>query len=373
MKKISAAVISAAMLGTFVSCGSSDKEQSKVKTIGIALPTQELERWNNDGEFLKNNFESAGYNVELIYSDNNSVKQNNDIGNMIDKGVDLLLVTPVDGDKLSDTLVSAKESDIPVVAYDRLIMDSDAVTYYISFDNYAVGKLQGKFVKEKLDLEGTAGPYNIEFVGGDAGDNNARFFFEGAYDALSSYINNGKLVIPSGMTNFIEVSTAGWSSDKAKNRLNTVINSYYSSGNGLDAVICANDSTALGAVQALEESYNDPSAPIVTGQDGDIANLKNIVDGTQSMTVYKNVQDEATVAFEICKLILDGETPAASLAKTLPVEVNFDSESYNNGVKYVQSYLLVPDVITKNDLQALVDTGNYKWDDKKIYLEAANS
>ena len=122
----------------------------------------------------------------------------------------------------------------------------------------------------------------------------------------------------------------------------------------------------------MASDYKGKNTPIITGQDGDVANLKNIVDGTQSMTVYKNVHDEAAVAFEVCRMLLDGDIPTSKLAGEFEnIKVNYDSESYNNGVRYIQSYLLVPNVITSENLQLLVDNGSYKWDSEKKYLESA--
>ena len=126
--------------------GSTEPETSGTQTVGIAMPTKSLERWNRDGDYLKAQFEAAGYNAQLKYSDNDSNQQNNDIQAMIADGVDVLIIAAIDGDTLSQTLVDAKSAGIPVIAYDRLIMNTDAVSYYVSFDNYTVGVLQGTFV-----------------------------------------------------------------------------------------------------------------------------------------------------------------------------------------------------------------------------------
>ena len=379
MKKALATMLSAAMLGTLVSCGNTKGEKkdtpqssnnSAGKTIGIAMPAQELERWNSDGQYLKEKFESAGYKVELKFSNNDATKQNNDIIGMIDDGIDLLLVAAVDGTRLAKTLESAQEKDIPVIAYDRLIEGSSAITYYITFDNYEVGKLQADFIKDALKVGSGAGPFNIELVAGDAADSNARYFFEGAYKELEDYINDGTLVVPSGKKTFERVATLAWSTENAKKDMLDNLKKNYSDGTTLDAVLCANDSTANGVVQAIESDYSGTNIPVITGQDGDIPNLKNIVDGKQAMTVYKNVRDEASVAFEVCKTLLNGDIPAAAFAKQLSVDVKYDSESYNNGVKYVQAYVLAPYVITADNLQLLVNTGMYKWDSSNKYLEA---
>ncbi len=391
MKKFLAVLSTLVMLGTMASCGNSsepstndssdnktttaaksddgkeEEASSGPKTVGIAMPTKSLERWNRDGEYLKAQFEDAGYKVELKYSDNKTEQQNNDIQSMIADKVDLLLIAAIDGESLSQTLADAKGADIPVIAYDRLIMNTDAVSYYVSFDNYTVGKLQGEFVRDTLKLDSEKGPFNIEFTAGDPADNNAGFFFNGAYDALEEYIKSGVLKVPSGKTKFEQVATPTWSTDKAFENMQNTLASYYSNGTQLDVALCSNDSTALGVAKAIDSDYSGSNTPIVTGQDGDIANLQNIVDGKQSMTVYKNVSDEAGVTLDVAKAILSGQTPDGSLS--LSAEAKYDTESYDNGVKVVPSYLLVPYVITKDSLDKLVDTGLYKWDSAHKYLE----
>ena len=382
-KRISAALLSLSMALSLAACGDSSStgasndskpaastDSSSAKTVGIAMPTKSLERWNRDGEYLKAQFEDAGYKVELKYSDNDTDQQNNDIQSMIADGVDLLMIAAIDGSTLSQTLDDAKKANIPVIAYDRLIMNTDAVSYYVSFDNYTVGKLQGEFVRDQLKLDSAEGPFNIEFTAGDPADNNAGFFFNGAYDALKSYIDEGKLVIPSGKKTFEQVATPSWSTDTALENMQNTLASYYSDGTVLDVALCSNDSTALGVAKAITSDYAGTNTPIVTGQDGDIANLRNIVDGIQTMTVYKNVNDEAGATVAVSKAILSGETPDAGLVSSLGAEASYDTESYNNGVKNVPSYLLVPYVITKDNLQKLVDTGLYKWDSDNKYLES---
>ncbi len=342
------------------------------KLIGISMPTKSLERWNRDGEYLKEQFEAAGYEVELTYSDNDSDQQNNDIANMIADGVDLLIIAAIDGDTLSVTLQDAADAGIPVISYDRLIMNTDAISYYVSFDNYQVGVLQGEFVVEALglDLDDTSVSYNIEFVGGDPADNNAGYFFNGAYDVLKPYIEAGILVVQSGKTTFAEIATPSWSTDTALENMQNTLASYYSDGTQLDVILASNDSTALGCAQALTTDYAGSNTVILTGQDGDVANLANIVDGLQTMTVYKNVSDEAGVTLVLAQAILNGETPAEDLLASLAVDAAYDVESYDNGTGIIPSYLLVPWVVTVDNLQDLVDTELYVWDGD--YLVAAD-
>lgn len=365
MKKILLAVLVAMLVITpmFAAGGNEKAPADKPKTVGIAMPTKSLERWNRDGSYLKEQFENAGYKVELTYSNNDVTQQNNDIDNLIAANVDILIVVAIDGESLTRVLAKAKDLNIPVIAYDRLIMNTDATSYYVSFDNYTVGTLQGQFVEKSLDLPNAGSKvYNIELTAGDPADNNARYFYQGAVDALQPYFEKGNLKIVSGQTSFEEVATPQWDPVKAMNRMQNILASYYSDGTILDVALCSNDSTSLGVAQAITSDYAGANKPFITGQDGDIANLRNIVDGVQSMTVYKNVMNEAVVTLALAKEILDGKTPGEEFVKSLPVACAYDTETYDNGVSVIPSYLLVPSVITKENLQDLVDTGLYAWD-----------
>jgi len=372
MKKIIAAVTSLVMLCGMTSCSSKDEKDEKngKKVVGLCMPSVDLERWNTDGEYLKNLFEKAGYEVKLVFSQNDATRQNNDILSILNDGVDLLLIAAVDGNALAKPLDDAMSKGIPVVAYDRLIMNTKAITYYVSFDNFEVGRLQGGYIRDALDLDNSPDSYSIEFVSGDSGDNNASIFFDGAKDVLDQYIKSGKLKVLSGKTTFEETAIKRWETENAENEMKKTLSKYYTDKQ-LDAVLCANDSTALGVIQAIESGYKGGNQPVITGQDGDIENLKKIIDGEQSMTVFKNVRDEASVAFEVSKRLLNGETPTGRLIDSLAVDVRYDTESYQNGAKYVQSYLLVPAVITKDNLQVMVNTGLYQWDANNKYIENA--
>ena len=377
MKKVLILVLALAMIVSLVACGGTKTETTSPDasaaptvaageggTIGIAMPTKSLERWNRDGTFLQEQFEAKGYQVELVYSDNDVNKQVNDIENLIADKVNLLVIAAVDGESLSTVLQTAADSKIPVIAYDRLIMNTDATSYYVSFDNYTVGKLQGQYVIDtlKLDVADTSKSYNIEFTAGDPADNNAGFFFNGAYDTLKPYIDAGILKIPSGQTKFEEVATASWKTENALNRMQNILASFYSGGTQLDVALCSNDSTALGVTQAITSDYKGANTVIITGQDGDEANLANIIDGKQSMTVYKAVANEAVVTVDLAIAILKGEAPDAGLITSAgwKFDCTYDTSSYNNNNKDVPSYLLVPLVVTKDNLQKeLVDTGYY--------------
>ncbi len=390
-KKLLAGLLAMAMAASLTACGSTGSDSSAADSsadssstgssadstastgqkIGISMPTQSLERWSRDGSYLEQQFKDAGYETEVTYSDNDSTRQVNDIQNMIADDVDLLIVAAIDGEALNTAMDDAAKAGIPVISYDRLILN-DAVSYYVSFDNYTVGKLQGEYIVDQLDLDNAGDKtYNLEITAGDPADNNATYFFNGAMDVLNPYIEDGTLVVPSGQTDFDSVATAQWNTDDAMERAQNVLSSYYADGTQLDAWLCSNDSTALGVAKAVTSDYKGSNSILITGQDGDEANLKNIVDGVQSMTVYKNVSDESIVTLELAKAMLNGDTIDASLIDKFGVEATYDTESYetSEGNK-CPSFLLVPNVITKDNLQDLVDTGLYEMDGD--YLKAVN-
>ena len=380
MKKFLALLLALVMTLSLVACGgdtpanNENTDNDGAQTVGISMPTKSLERWNRDGSYLKEQFEKAGYNVLLTYSDNDNNQQNNDIANMLAENIDLLIVAAIDGEALAQTLADAKDQNVPVIAYDRMITNSDAVNYYVSFDNYTVGVLQAQYVIDKLDLANAGDKtYNIEFTAGDPADNNAGFFYNGAYDTLKTYIDAGTLKIPSGKTTFEQVATPAWSTDTAMENFQNTLASYYSDGTVLDIALCSNDSTAMGVAKAITSDYAGSNTPLVTGQDGDIANLQNIVDGVQTMTVYKNVADEAGVTLVLAQALLAGETIDASLCDKFAVEAACNTTDYSNGTTAATSFLLVPYSIDAENLQLLVDTGNYAWDADNKYLVSTAS
>ncbi|MDO5423142.1 MAG: sugar ABC transporter substrate-binding protein [Eubacteriales bacterium] len=366
MKKKTVAILLTAMMAMSAMAIPASAEEG-TKKIGIAMPTQSLERWNRDGAYLDEQFKAAGYDTELVYSDNQIDRQVNDIQNMIADDVDLLVIAAIDGEALNTVLEEAAEKEIPVISYDRLIK-SDAVAYYVSFDNYTVGTLQGQYVVDTLDLDNAGdATYNIEFTAGDPADNNAGYFFNGAYDVLSPYIESGVLNVVSGQTDFDSVATPSWDTQTALERMQNILASYYADGTQLDVALCSNDSTALGVSQAIESDYAGDNTVLITGQDGDEANLANIVDGKQSMTVYKAVANEAVVTLDLAEAMLNGETVDGSLieASAWDFDCAYDTESYetSEGNK-CPSFLLVPTVVTTENLQeALVDPGYYTMDD----------
>ena len=320
--------------------------------VGVAMPTKDLQRWNQDGENMKAQLEAAGYTVDLQYAANDITTQVSQIENMIANGCEVLVIASIDGEALGTVLDQAKAADIPVIAYDRLIMNSDAVSYYATFDNWDVGVKQGEYIVEALDLENAGDKtYNIEFITGDPGDNNINFFFDGAISVLQPYLDAGTLVCPSGQTEKQAVATANWATDAAQARFENILASFYADGTQLDVVLASNDSTALGVANALASSYTG-EYPILTGQDCDVANAINLVNGAQSMSVFKDTRDLAAKTVEMVDALMKGTEP--------PIN---DTETYDNGTGIIPSYLCEPVVCTADNIQEiLIDSGYYTAD-----------
>ena len=343
MKKILAMLLVALLA---LSCTAALAEK-----VGVSMPTKDLQRWNQDGANMEAMLKEAGYEVDLQFASNDVKTQLDQVENMIAEGADVLVIAAIEGSSLGEALAMAKDEGIPVIAYDRLLMDSDGVSYYATFDNYMVGTVQGTFVKDALDLDNAEGPFNLEITAGDPGDNNARYFYQGAVDVLQPYIDEGKLVVVSGQTAFDDVATPLWATETAQSRAENILSSYYADGTNLDAWLCSNDSTAQGVVAALDANYNG-EWPIVTGQDCDIVSVKNMIAGKQSMSVFK---DTRTLAEQVVKMV--GQIIAGE-----EVDVN-DTETYDNNVIVVPSFLCEPVFADINNYEALlIDSGYYTAD-----------
>ena len=348
MKKIIAILLAVATLSTTAVFA-----KAKAK-IGVSMPTKDLQRWNQDGANMKAQLEKAGYQVDLQYAANDINTQVSQIENMITGKCKVLVIAAIDGSSLSNVLATAKKKKIQVIAYDRLIMDTDAVTYYATFDNYKVGTMQGDYLVDKLGLKSRSAsdPVYMEFFTGDPGDNNINFFFGGAMDVLKPYLDKGVIVCPSGQTAKAQAATLEWSTERAQSRMENLItsNGYGPKGTKLDAVYCSNDSTANGVTNALiSAGYTADNFPIITGQDCDKVSVKNMIAGTQAMSVFKDTRTLASKVVEMVDAIMKGSNP--------PIN---DTSTYDNGTGIIPSYLCEPVFGSKENYKSLlIDSGYY--------------
>ncbi|MNZ51957.1 Multiple sugar-binding periplasmic receptor ChvE precursor [compost metagenome] len=372
MKKTLALIVISALILVLAACGGSNSGNGSSKgandtgsansgsgkgSVGISMPTKSSERWVGDGANMKKEFESLGYSVDLQYAEDVIENQVSQIENMITKGVKVLVIAAIDGESLTDVLQKAADESIQVIAYDRLIKNSEHVSYYATFDNFKVGVLQASYLEEKLGLKDGKGPFNIELFAGSPDDNNAYFFFDGAMSVLQPYIDSGKLVVKSGQTSMEQVATLRWDGATAQSRMDNLLSANYSTDT-LHAVLSPYDGISIGIISSLKGigyGSGDKPMPIISGQDAELASIKSIIAGEQTSTVFKDTRELAKVAVGMAEAVLEGKE----------AQIN-DTETYNNGVKVVPSFLLEPVSVDKeNYKEILVDSGYYSEGDLK--------
>ncbi|MCX3059978.1 multiple monosaccharide ABC transporter substrate-binding protein [Streptomyces beihaiensis] len=355
---LAATAATATLALTLTACGQnskggSDEKTSSAKggTIGIAMPTKSSERWITDGKNIAKDLQSKGYKTKVVFGEDQPDEQVSQIENLITQGVKGLIIAAIDNKSLTNVLQQAHDAHIPVIAYDRLILDSKNVDYYASFDNEKVGELQANYIVDKLGLKQGKGPFNIELFAGSNDDNNTKYFFNGAMRVLDPYFKSKKLVVRSGQTKLNQVTTLRWDGATAQKRMDDILTKSYQSQK-VDAVLSPYDGISIGILSSLKsDNYGSKSKPlpVITGQDAELASVKSIIAGEQTQTVFKDSRKEAKVAATMLDDVLNGKKP----------QVN-DTKTYDNGAKVVPAELLKPVSVDKtNYKQVLVDGGYY--------------
>lgn len=299
-------------------------------TIGFSMDTLKEERWQRDRDLLVAKAEELGARVLVQAANGNDALQNEQAENLLTQGVDVLLVAPHNGKTAAVIVESAHRAGVPVIAYDRLINDSD-LDLYISFDNVGVGEMQGRYLAERRPK----GAYVL--IGGAPTDNNALLFRKGQMNILKPLVDKGDLRIVSDQ----------WAKDwQAVEALKITENALTRTGNAVDAVVASNDGLAGGAIQALAEQKLAGKV-LVSGQDAELAACQRIVAGTQSMTVYKPIKHLAHKAAEVA-LRLARKEPHGEATQPLP-----------NGKVDVPSILLKPVAVDRDNMAATVIADGY--------------
>lgn len=335
-------------------------------TVGVAMPTETSERWIADGDAVKSQLEEAGYDVDLQFANDDIPRQQQQLDQMITNGADILIVASIDGTALATQLENAASKGIPVIAYDRLINGTEDVDFYVTFDNYTVGVQQAQsllrglgFLDENNEDTGQADPKAIEVFAGSPDDNNTKFFYDGAIDTLQPYFDDGRITVPSGQIDMDTVSTLRWDQATAQKRMEDLLTSTYAGGSKpLDGVLAPYDGISRGIITALENagygSTIEGGLPILSGQDAEIASVKMIADGVQYATIFKDTRKLATQAVAAADSFAKGEEPEAN-----------DTETYDNGVKVVPSYLLESDIVVADNIASLLVDSGY-WTEEEV-------
>lgn len=303
--------------------------------IGVAMPQKTSENWVLAEQLFNDDLKAAGFQADVQFANGGVSEQQNQIQAMVTKGVKVLVVGAIDGSQLGNQLQAAKDAGITVIAYDRLITNTPNVDYYVAFDNFKVGVLQGTALLDGLKAKKPNGPYNIEIFAGSPDDNNAKVFYEGAMSVLQPKIDDGTLKVVSGQTSFEQVVTQGWKAENAQNRMDTLLAGSYTSAE-LDGVLSPNDTLGRAVITSVKAAGK--AIPVVTGQDSEVESVKSIMAGEQYSTIFKDTR----------ALVKETIAMVGQLQKGEAVTVN-DETSYNNGVKVVPANLLAPVIVTKDN------------------------
>jgi len=307
-------------------------------TIGVALPDKTSENWVLAGQLFTDGLEKAGFKADVQYApaSNTVAEQQNLIPAMVTNGAKVIIIGAKDGKQLATQVQAAKDAGAYVIAYDRLIENTEAVDYYVAFDNFKVGELQGQALLQGLEERKGEAPYNVELIAGSPDDANSTPFFEGAMSVIQPKIDDGTLKVVSGQTEIAQTATEGWLPENAQNRMDTILTSSYSGGTVIDGVLSPNDTLARAIITSVQQAGKP--VPVVTGQDSEVESVKSIMEGVQYSTINK---DTTLLVQQSIKMVQE-------LQKGEKVDVN-DTESYDNGVKVVDSYLLDPVIVTKEN------------------------
>lgn len=326
-----------ALTGCGRSAGSSDSKSGfdKDALIGVSLPQKTSENWVLAQNLFKEDLKKEGFKSDVQFANGGVSDQQNQISSMITKGAKVIVVGAIDGSQLGSQLKQAKDQGVKVIAYDRLLLNTNDVDNYVAYDNEKVGELQGQALLDGMKAKKANGPYNVELFAGSPDDANSKVFFNGAMKVLQPKIDDGTLKIVSGQKDFSQVVTQGWLAKNAQNRMDTLLSQNYGSTE-LDGVLSPNDTLARAIITSVQQAGK--TVPVVTGQDSEAESVKLIMQGVQYSTINKDTEELVTQTVKMVKEAQQGKK----------LDVN-DDKSYNNGKKTVPAYLLPPVIVTKEN------------------------
>jgi putative multiple sugar transport system substrate-binding protein len=367
MKKFLSLVLCLAMVFTMVGCGSKDTatsggSKSGKVDVGIVLPTKDEPRWIQDQERFESVISSTDYSVEVLFSQGSSANEKTNVETLVAKGIKVLIICAQDAAAAASSVEAAKAAGVTVISYDRLITDTDALDYYVTFDSISVGEAMGKYLVE--NATGTGNP--LYLYAGAATDNNAFLFFEGAWNILQPKIADGTFVIKNSseavavqdqakltreqLSAVIGQVTTNWDFNEAKSKAEAHLTSATAADKGKTYVLAPNDGTARSIADVFAADA-DVSEYFITGQDSEKASVQYVIDGKQSMTVFKDTRTLAADAMNMAISVIEGKTATTDT-------------TYNNGVEDVAAKQTPVVVVTKDNVKsALIDSGYYAASD----------
>ena len=334
MSKIKFLCLIALMIFTAALTGCGSTESSGNKNVAICFPNT-TPSWQRNASALKENLEGDGFTVD-IRSAATIEEQQQQIKEALQNKPKCMVIGAIDSAALVDVLEDAKKYEVPIIAFDRIILNTDAVSYYASFDNDAIGEAQALYFEAAMNLPSGGGPYNIEFFAGGAADNNAHIFFSTVLKMLDPYLKNGQLVCRSGQTDFNAVAVKDWQAENARPRIRELLNKYYS-GETLHAILAPNDEIAGVILEEMQKAGKP--VPLISGLDGDPKAIERIKNGQQTFTIAKDPDVLTEKCFRMVKAVVEGTQP----------DIN-DVTNYNNGVKIIPAYLCTPQIVDSTNV-----------------------
>ncbi|MHB1170921.1 MAG: substrate-binding domain-containing protein [Lacisediminihabitans sp.] len=313
---------------------------AKDALIGVALPSKTSENWVLAGGLFTDGLKAAGFKGDVQYAGATGTvaDQQGQIQSMVTKGAKVIIIGAADGGQLGTQVKAAHDAGAIVIAYDRLILNTKDVDYYVAYDNFKVGVLQGQALLDGMKSRKATGPYTIELFSGSSDDANSKVFFDGAMSVLQPEIAKGNVIVGSGQTDIKQTATDGWKAENAQRRMDSLLTSTYGTKT-LDGVLSPNDTLARAIITSIKGAGK--TIPIVTGQDSEAESVKSIMAGEQYSTINKDTRALVAQAIKMVQDLQAGKAP----------ETN-DTKSYNNGVKIVPAYLLPPHIVTKANAAA---------------------